>query len=91
MDLTKALATVIGTAIGFGLAGMGVGWFLGSTFSEFFRQLFASDEVDFNATEFGAGIGLANGLVWGLLIGVALVWILAWKETRLARLERDAT
>ena len=34
---------------------------------------------------------LTNGLGWGLAIGVLLVAIIAWKETRLARKEARDT
>ena len=88
MTIGKALATVIGTAIFFGLAGMGIGFMIGNVAPEFFRHLFAQGREDFNPEEFGIGIGLVNGLTWGLVVSLVLVAILSWRETRLARAAR---
>ncbi len=72
---------------------MGIGAFLGHITPGFFRQMLPlRDPATFNPMELGIGLGLTNGLGWGLAIGVILVAILAWKETRLARKEvRDST
>lgn len=85
MTLTKALAAVIGTALLFGLAGMGIGFLIGRQAPEYFRRFFARGDETFNAEEFGFGAGLVTGLTWGIVVGVLLVAILAWKETRIAR------
>ncbi len=86
MNLTKALATVVGTAIGFGISGTFIGAFLGRVAPSFFRQLLPlRDPANFNPVELGIGLGLTNGLGWGLAIGILIVAIIAWKETRLAR------
>jgi hypothetical protein len=54
----------------------------------FFRQMLPlRDPASFNPQELGIGLGLTNGLGWGLAVGVLLVAIIAWKETRLARKE----
>jgi len=39
MNVTKALATVVGTALGFGAAGTAIGVFLGKVAPGFFRQM----------------------------------------------------
>jgi len=39
MNVTKALVTVVGTAVGFGAAGTGIGLFLGKVAPGFFRQM----------------------------------------------------
>ena len=92
MNVLKALATVVGTAVGFGVCGIGIGAFLGRITPSFFRQMLPlRDPASFNPVELGIGLGLTNGLGWGLAIGVLLVAILAWRETRLARKEaRDS-
>ncbi len=88
MNVFKALATVIGTAIGFGAAGMGIGVFLGKAAPGFYRQTIAvRDQASFNAVELGLGFGLTNGLIWGMVIGILIVAILAWKESRRPRTE----
>jgi hypothetical protein len=83
MTLVKALATVVGTSIGFGIAGTGIGAFLGN-FTPGFFLLFPLLDLE-NARPMELGIGLVNGLIWGLVVGVLLVGILSWKETRMPR------
>ena len=88
MNLTKALATIVGMAVGFGAAGTAIGALLGKVAPGFFRQLLPlRDPASFNPMELGIGLGLTNGLGWGLAVGVLLVAIIAWKETRLTRKE----
>lgn len=89
MTLFKALATIVGTSIGFGIAGTGIGALLGK-FAPSFFQLFVLREMEnFNALEIGIGLGLVNGMIWGLVIGVVVVGILSWKEKRTARMNQD--
>ncbi len=88
MNVTKALTTVVGTAAGFGIAGTLIGMLLGKIAPGFFRQMLPlRDPGSFNPLELGIGLGLTNGLGWGVVVGVLLVAILAWKETRLVRKE----
>ncbi len=88
MNVTKALTTVVGTAAGFGVAGTLIGMLLGKIAPGFFRQMLPlRDPGSFNPVELGIGLGLTNGLGWGVVVGVLLVAILAWRETRLVRKE----
>jgi hypothetical protein len=88
MNVNRALATVAGTGIGFGIAGSLIGALLGRIAPGFYQQMLPlRDPVHFNPVEVGIGLGLTNGLGWGLAIGVLLVAIIAWKDTRLARKE----
>ena len=85
MNILKALATVVGSAIGFGAAGTGIGYFLGTKTPNFYRQTFPiRDPENFDALEIGIATGLINGLIWGLVIGILTVGIVSWKESRLA-------
>jgi hypothetical protein len=86
MNIFKALATVIGTAIGFGTAGAAIGMFLGKAVPGFYRQTIAiRDEATFDAVELGLGLGLTNGLIWGMVIGMLIVAVFAWKERRVTK------
>jgi hypothetical protein len=88
MNVLKALATVTGTALGFGVAGSAIGALLGYVAPGFFRQMLPlRDPTNLNPVELGIGLGLTNGLGWALAVGVLLVAVLAWRETRLARKE----
>ena len=83
MNVFKALATVVGSALGFGAAGTGIGYLLGTYAPNFFRQTFPiRDPESFNPLEIGLATGLINGLIWGLVIGILTVGIFAWKESR---------
>ena len=85
MNVFKALATVVGSALGFGVAGTGIGYFLGAYTPNFYRQTFPiRDAESFDPLEIGIALGLINGLIWGLVIGILTVGIIAWKESRLA-------
>ncbi|MFO0985277.1 MAG: hypothetical protein U1E76_26695, partial [Planctomycetota bacterium] len=86
MNVVKALATVVGTAVGFGVVGIGIGAFLGKVTPSFLREMLPMrDPAAFDPLEMGIGLGLTNGLIWGLVVGILLVAILAWRETRLVR------
>ena len=86
MNVFKALATVVGTAVGFGIAGTGIGAFLGNFTPAFFRNVLPfRDPETFDPMELGVGLGLVNGLIWGMVIGILIVAILSWKEVRLAQ------
>ena len=88
MNVKGALTTVAGTGIGFGVAGSLIGALLGRIAPGFYQQMLPlRDPANFNPVEVGIGLGLTNGLGWGLAIGVLLVAIIAWKDTRLARKE----
>jgi hypothetical protein len=91
MNVLKALATVIGTAVVFSAAGTAIGVFLGKTAPGFYRQTVAiRDEASFNPIELGLGLGLTNGLIWGMVVGMVIVTVLAWKESRRARRDDPA-
>ena len=63
MTLFKAFATVIGTAICFGIVGTGNGAFLGLFTPSLFHSLFNSYNMEMiNPLEIGIGLGLINGL-----------------------------
>jgi hypothetical protein len=86
MNVLKALATVVATAVVFGMAGTGIGMFLGKMAPSFLRHAVGSSaEEGLDPMELGIGLGLTNGLTWGLVVGILAVAILAWRESRLSR------
>jgi hypothetical protein len=86
MNVIKALATVVGTAVGFGVAGTGIGAFLGRFTPGFFRAVLPfRDPEGVDPLEMGIGLGLVNGLIWGMVIGVLIVAILCWRDVRISQ------
>lgn len=86
MNVFKALATVVGTAVGFGIAGTTIGAFLGKYTPGLFLSLLPyRDSEVFDPMEVGIGLGLVNGLAWGIVIGILVVAILSWREVRLSQ------
>lgn len=89
LTLFKAIATVMATAIGFGITGAGIGAILGEFTPGFFLLLPIPDVEAIDPLELGMGLGLFNGVTWGLVIGVIVVIIISWKEARVSRKERS--
>ena len=85
LTVVKAVATVVATSIGFGIAGAGIGAILGQFTPGFFRLLPIPDVEYIDPLELGIGLGLFNGVTWGLVVGVLVVFIVAWKESRVSR------
>ena len=77
------------TAMG-AMIGVAIGFTIGSIAPEFFALILprAADAIQ-RPQAFGAGIGLANGALWGAGIGVVLVGIVAWHRVRVARLRQS--
>ena len=92
MTLFKALATVVGTAIGFGIVGTGIGALMGTFTPGFFRHLMPLHDLEnfnaLNALELGIGLGIVNGLLWGLIVGVLVAAIVSGREILMSRKDR---
>jgi len=85
MTLLKALGTVVGLGAGLGAAGGAVGILLGVLAPGYYRQVFTiRDEAAFRPIELGLGLGVTQGVIWGLVLGVLIVVVMAWKEVRIA-------
>jgi hypothetical protein len=87
MTVLRALVTVVGTAFAFGVVGGAIGYGLGKFTPSFYRHVFhLRDDQNINPEELGLGLGVTNGLVWGLLVGLAVVLTITWYELRRARM-----
>jgi hypothetical protein len=75
-------ATMLG-----GFVGAGVGAILGRWAPDFVRLIVgeARGRGDLDPAELGLGLGIVNGMLWGLLAGVVVVVVAAWRETSRAR------
>lgn len=69
-----------------GVVGCGVGFFIGTFAPDAYRfLLYQPGAPEYSTVQFGVGQGLIQGLMAGAVLGVAVVWILAWREVRLAQ------
>lgn len=83
--ITRAVGTVFLACFLFALGGGLLGLLLGVAVPEYYRSVFprANADPNFNPPAVGFGLGVTQGAALGALVGVALAFILAWRETRL--------
>jgi hypothetical protein len=86
MTIREAL-TVVGSVTLFGTAlGGGVGYALGKHYPNYYRIVFRVDpKAEFDPVAVGLGLGISQGMIGGAAVGLAVVAIVAWYRTRLAR------
>lgn len=81
MTLAKAFITVSCSTVACAVVGAALGWCIGTLAPDAYRGWFAPDAPrDLSTAEFGLGLGLGQGLVAGMLVGVAIVAIVAWHD-----------
>jgi len=82
MTVFRAFAIIIPTAILFGAAGAGVGYFLGVAAPDYYRNVFRSAaKPDFDPVAVGLGMGLTQGLIAGLAVGSVVVLAVSWHRS----------
>jgi hypothetical protein len=88
MTVFKAFAIILTSAIGFALVGGGVGWTLGTVTPAYYRTVYgyAGQRPGFDPVQVGLGLGITQGLVCGVFVGVVVVLAVAWHQSR--RLDR---
>ena len=92
MTVAKALITVFLTAAVLGVTGGLVGLALGEWTPDYVRQMFPrGDHPDFDPVQMGVGAGVNQGLIWGIVVGLVIVGLVSWHQSRLARLGGDQT
>lgn len=70
-----------------GLAGAALGW----AAPDYYRIVFGMrPDVQFNAVQLGMGLGITQGFGAGLIVGLAIVFIVAWYNSRVPAIS-DAT
>lgn len=73
------------------LLGLIIGGLLGAAAPGYYRAVFAAgNDPDFNPVALGIGLGLTQGVVFGAIIGIALVAITSWHQSRMAKREDEA-
>jgi hypothetical protein len=77
------LGTVFGAAFAGGVLGLMIGAALGTFAPGYYRSVFASgNSANFDPVAVGIGQGLTQGVVFGGLIGLALVAMFYWYRSR---------
>ncbi len=78
LTILRARLTVLLTAASLAVIGGTVGGMLGLLAPGYYRQVFHLRE-DVTPVELGIGLGVTQGSIWGLIIGLLIVAIIAWK------------
>ena len=73
-----AFTTLLGAVIGGAL-----GWGIGTFTPEYYRSVFRTDSPGFNPVEVGIALGVTEGLLIGLGVGIIVIGILTWQHVRL--------
>ena len=82
-SVARALMTILVSAFVFAAVGTLLGIALGYFVPEYYRSVFPTGRSPgFDPLNVGIGQGLTQGAAGGLLVGLALVAIGAWQETR---------
>src|SRR5262245_26177063 len=86
MTIGRALAVLLGVAVLLGAVGTAIGYGLGRFNPGYYRAIFAhGHNPEFDPVEVGVGLGLTQGTAGGVVVGLALVALLCWRDTRLQR------
>ena len=67
------------------IIGAGLGYGLGTLAPDYYRSLLGGWSPGFDPVSVGVGLGLTQGMAGGVVVGLAVVALLCWRETRLQR------
>ncbi len=81
MTLTRGFTITMISGIAFASLGALAGWGLGAIAPDYYRTLLMV-RPDASMTQIGLGLGVTQGFPVGLIIGVAIVAIVAWYNSR---------
>lgn len=83
ISAVKAIAVVSSCGLGGALFGAALGFTLGRFAPGYYRSIFSyGDRPDFDPEAVGLGLGATQGVVAGLLVGLAIVFMIAWFNSR---------
>lgn len=83
MTIRGALGVLLGAASLLGAVGTAVGYGLGRFNPGYYRAVFVhGKDTEFDPVAVGVGLGLTQGTAAGVLVGLALVALLCWRDVR---------
>ncbi len=86
MTILAAIATVTGCTVAFATIGAGIGWALGTYSPGYYRSVFQSgNEPWFDPVTVGVGQGLTQGFAGGVVVGLTVVALFVWRDSRFQR------
>ncbi len=83
MTAAKAIATVAGCALFGTIIGGLVGYSLGTFAPDFIAALFPNSRPDSSYVQIAIGLGTVNGGFIGVGVGILIMAILAWHQSRM--------
>ena len=87
MTVVRGFAITIASGIAFGCFGALAGYALGSVAPDYYRIVFRiPSDIAINPAQAGLGLGVTQGCVSGLIIGLVIVVAVAWYNSRVAAL-----
>lgn len=86
MNVRRGAALIILSTVLMGLCGLGIGASMGILMPDYYRAMFRPGSIPpLDPVQVGAGLGLSQGLIGGLIIGCVLTISVAWYESRSTR------
>jgi hypothetical protein len=83
LTVPRSLSIIIASAVGFGAAGAGIGSALGVVAPSYYRGVFANgNEPGFDPIQVGLGLGLSQGSICGVLVGMVVVLAVSFSRGR---------
>jgi hypothetical protein len=83
MSLGKAFLVVVASAVVFAALGGTLGYLIGAYMPGYYRSVFENGgRSDFSPVEVGVGQGTTQGVVGGVVVGLALVGLTIWRGKR---------
>jgi hypothetical protein len=86
MTIRSAVVTILICTLLLAFIGAGIGYGLGTLTPGYYRSVFVQGRQPwFDPVAIGIGQGLTQGTVGGVVVGLLLVALFTWRETRLRR------
>jgi hypothetical protein len=86
MTIRAAIATIAACMGLLAGLGAGIGWAIGTYSPGYYRSVFPrGNEPWFDPVAVGVGQGLTQGVSGGVVVGLAVVTIFVWRDSRIRR------